>query len=134
MEHSPAKGGPRGRRQRRPVAAAQGVSTSFGATKALIDAHIEIQPGEAHALVGRNGAGKSTLVSLLTGLNKPDTGRITFDGEPPPSLYDRAGWQRKVACVYQKSTTGTRSPPSPTQRPPPKHRINGWSLPHDRSP
>ncbi|NUR57752.1 MAG: sugar ABC transporter ATP-binding protein [Catenulispora sp.] len=105
MEHSPAEAvGTGAVGSGRPVAAATGVSKSFGATKALIDAHIAIRPGEAHALVGRNGAGKSTLVSLLTGLNKPDTGQITFDDVPAPPLSDRARWQSKVACVYQKST------------------------------
>src|SRR3954471_300181 len=86
------------------VAEAIGVSKSFGATRALIDVGIRIAPGEAHALVGRNGAGKSTLVSLLTGLAKPDDGRIEFAGQPAPPLTDRAGWQARAACVYQKST------------------------------
>src|SRR5206468_9568202 len=84
----------------RPVAAAVGAAKSFGATRALIDVDISVAPGEAHALVGRNGAGKSTLVSLLTGLTKPDGGRILFDGEPAPPLSDRAGWQARAACVY----------------------------------
>src|SRR5260221_157429 len=88
----------------RPVAAAEGVSKSFGATRALIDVGISIGPGDAHALVGRNGAGKSTLVSMLTGLARPDTGRVLFDGEPAPPITDRAAWQRRVAGVYQKST------------------------------
>ncbi|MFL6111374.1 MAG: sugar ABC transporter ATP-binding protein [Catenulispora sp.] len=87
-----------------PVAEAIGVSKSFGATRALIDVGIRVAPGEAHALVGRNGAGKSTLVSLLTGLAKPDDGRVEFAGQPAPPLTDRAGWQARAACVYQKST------------------------------
>ena len=61
-------------------------------------------PGEAHALVGRNGAGKSTLVSILTGLARPDSGQVQFDGQPAPPLHDRGAWRRRVACVYQKST------------------------------
>ncbi len=60
-------------------------------------------PGECHALVGRNGAGKSTLVAILTGLLKPDSGAVQLYGEPAPSLGDRAGWQERVACVYQRS-------------------------------
>jgi simple sugar transport system ATP-binding protein len=87
-----------------PVAEAVGVSKRFGATIALLDAGIAIQPGESHALVGRNGAGKSTLVSLLTGLQPPDTGTIRFAGEPAPALGDTAAWRTKVACVYQRST------------------------------
>ena len=61
------------------------------------------QPGECHALVGRNGAGKSTLVGVLTGLLKPDRGAVRLYGEPAPSLGDRAAWQERVACVYQRS-------------------------------
>jgi len=52
------------------------VSKHFGATTALSDVTMRIAPGETHALVGRNGAGKSTLVFLLTGLHRPDGGRI----------------------------------------------------------
>src|SRR2546423_2505489 len=105
MEHSRATAaGPGAAGIGRPVVAAHGVSKSFGATKALINAHIAVRPGEAHAPVGRNGAGKSTLVSTLTGLAKPDTGQVTFDDAPAPPLSDQARWQSKVACVYQKST------------------------------
>jgi simple sugar transport system ATP-binding protein len=83
---------------------AVGVSKRFGATTALADAGIVITAGETHALVGRNGAGKSTLVSILTGLQRPDTGEVRFGGEPAPLLADRNAWRRRVACVYQKST------------------------------
>ncbi|MGV9345526.1 sugar ABC transporter ATP-binding protein [Streptomyces spiralis] len=87
-----------------PVAQAAGITKRFGSTVALRDAGITIAPGETHALVGRNGAGKSTLVSILTGLQAPDEGTVTFDGEPAPRLADRDAWRQRVACVYQKST------------------------------
>jgi simple sugar transport system ATP-binding protein len=88
----------------RLVAQATGVSKRYGSTIALEDAGIAIAEGTTHALVGRNGAGKSTLVSLLTGLQAPDAGEVTFAGEPAPPLGDRDGWRERVACVYQKST------------------------------
>ncbi len=87
-----------------PIVEAVGISKRYGATMALIDAHIRVMPGESHALVGRNGAGKSTMVGMLTGLREPDAGAIRFSGEPAPPLSDRAAWRRLVACVYQHST------------------------------
>jgi simple sugar transport system ATP-binding protein len=86
-----------------PAAEAEAIWKSFGRTKALEDVSVSVQPGECHALVGRNGAGKSTLVGVLTGLLKPDGGSVRLYGEPAPSLGDRAAWQERVACVYQRS-------------------------------
>ncbi|REK84909.1 sugar ABC transporter ATP-binding protein [Streptomyces inhibens] len=84
---------------------AEGIVKRYGPTVALDGARLTVRPGEAHALVGRNGAGKSTLVSVLTGMERPDAGRVTFGDEPAPGWGDTAAWQRKVACVYQKSMT-----------------------------
>jgi simple sugar transport system ATP-binding protein len=88
---------------RPPAAEAESISKSFGRTKALQDVTVSVLPGECHALVGRNGAGKSTLVGVLTGLLKPDAGGVRLYGEPAPALGDRAAWQARVACVYQRS-------------------------------
>ncbi|MEU8578072.1 sugar ABC transporter ATP-binding protein [Streptomyces asoensis] len=90
--------------RRAPVAEAAGISKRFGATVALRDARITVAEGESHALVGRNGAGKSTLVSILTGLQQPDTGTLRFSGEPAPAFGEIDAWRSKVACVYQRST------------------------------
>ena len=87
-----------------PVAEATGITKRFGSTVALREAHITVEAGQTHALVGRNGAGKSTLVSILTGLQLPDEGAVTFGGAPAPRPADRDSWRRRVACVYQKST------------------------------
>jgi simple sugar transport system ATP-binding protein len=86
-----------------PAAEAEAIWKSFGRTKALQDVSVSVAPGECHALVGRNGAGKSTLVAVLTGLLKPDRGSVRLYGEPAPGLGDRAAWQERVACVYQRS-------------------------------
>src|SRR5436309_16118023 len=86
-----------------PAAEAEAIWKAFGRTKALQDVSASVRPGECHALVGRNGAGKSTLVGVLTGLLKPDSGSVRLYGEPAPGLGDRAAWQERVACVYQRS-------------------------------
>jgi simple sugar transport system ATP-binding protein len=89
--------------ERPAVAVATGVWRAFGETRALRDVSLDVVPGECHGLVGRNGAGKSTLVAILTGLTRPDRGEVRLLGEPAPSPADRAAWQRRVACVYQRS-------------------------------
>ncbi|MFI1198689.1 sugar ABC transporter ATP-binding protein [Streptomyces sp. NPDC020883] len=88
----------------RPLVVAEGIVKCYGPTVALRDGRLTVVPGESHALAGRNGAGKSTLVSILTGLQAPDAGTVTFDGEAAPPLADRDAWRRRVACVYQKPT------------------------------
>lgn len=87
-----------------PVVEARGIHKSYGATVALREARLLVQPGRTHALVGRNGAGKSTLVSILTGLRAPDQGSVRFNGDPAPPLDQPKAWQARVACVYQHST------------------------------
>lgn len=57
------------------------ISKSFPGIKALDDVSIAFRPGEIHALVGENGAGKSTLIKIITGIYRPDRGRIICNGE-----------------------------------------------------
>jgi simple sugar transport system ATP-binding protein len=87
-----------------PVVEASGITKRYGSTVALDGAGIVVRAGETHGLVGRNGAGKSTLVSILTGLQPPDSGTVAFDGRRAPAVSDRNAWRSRVACVYQKST------------------------------
>ena len=56
------------------------VSKAFGATQALREVSLHLQPGESHALIGENGAGKSTLLHLMGGLDQPDSGTIVAKG------------------------------------------------------
>src|ERR1044071_10262786 len=66
-----------------PVLRITGLSKTFGATRALIDAALDIRPGEIHALVGQNGSGKSTLIKTLAGFHAPDPGaRAELEGAP----------------------------------------------------
>jgi simple sugar transport system ATP-binding protein len=86
-----------------PVIEAEGLTKSFGRTRALRDVSLAIRPGECLGLVGRNGAGKSTVVSILSGLRRPDRGAVRLAGRTAPPVTDPAAWRRRVACVYQHS-------------------------------
>ena len=57
------------------------LSISFGGLRAVDDFNLQIAPGELYGLIGPNGAGKTTVFNLLTGVYKPDEGRILLDGE-----------------------------------------------------
>ncbi|WP_119391112.1 ATP-binding cassette domain-containing protein [Taklimakanibacter lacteus] len=63
-----------------PFLEIKSISKSFGGVAALKNVSFDIGAGEAVALMGGNGAGKSTLVSLLAGLQRPDSGGIVIDG------------------------------------------------------
>lgn len=81
---------------------ASGISKRFGITQALDDVSVEFRHGEVHALMGENGAGKSTLGKILSGLHKPDEGRIEIDGREvrPGSIAD--SYQAGIRIVHQE--------------------------------
>jgi neutral amino acid transport system ATP-binding protein len=64
-----------------PILVADSVRRTFGGLTAVDVDHVEVQRGTITALIGPNGAGKTTFFNLLTGFDKPDSGRWTFDGQ-----------------------------------------------------
>jgi len=68
------------------------------AADTLSGVNLVIPAGEAHALLGGSGAGKTTLVNLLSGLQPPSAGTLSFDGVDVGSLPPR---DRRVAQVFQ---------------------------------
>ena len=59
-----------------PALELSGIRKSFGDFLALDDAHLSVEYGEVHALLGENGAGKSSLMNVAAGLYSPDAGSI----------------------------------------------------------
>jgi branched-chain amino acid transport system ATP-binding protein len=57
---------------------AEGLTKSFGGILAVDHLNFTLAPGELRCLIGPNGAGKSTLFNLISGLTRPDEGRILF--------------------------------------------------------
>jgi len=56
--------------------AARGLNKSFGSLVVAADVELNLPPGVRYALIGPNGAGKTTLINLMTGMLRPDAGRI----------------------------------------------------------
>jgi branched-chain amino acid transport system ATP-binding protein len=65
----------------------QDLHASYGAIKALRGLSFHVEPGQVVTLIGANGAGKSTTLNTLSGLMKPQRGRVTFEG------HDITGWR-----------------------------------------
>src|SRR3984957_20915636 len=74
------------------------VSKAFGALVVADDIGFALARGEALGIIGPNGAGKSTLFNLITGMLRPDRGRIVLEGRDittlPPEQRCRAGLGR----------------------------------------
>ena len=61
-----------------PLLEVKNISISFEDRKILDNISFKINPGEILGLLGPNGAGKSTIFNLITGLLKPDFGKVFF--------------------------------------------------------
>ncbi|MBQ8603500.1 MAG: energy-coupling factor transporter ATPase [Oscillospiraceae bacterium] len=73
-----------------------------GATKALDNINLEIEPGTFVGVIGHTGCGKSTLISHFNGLTKPQSGRILLDGRDIWKDYDDIRQVRfSVGLVFQ---------------------------------
>lgn len=59
----------------------ENINVFYGAIHAIKDISIEVNEGEIVTLIGANGAGKSTTLRTISGLLKPKTGKITFEGK-----------------------------------------------------
>jgi len=96
-----------------PPIAVQGLRKSFGQQKVLNGISLSIAPHEIVTVLGRSGTGKSVLLKLLIGLEKPDAGSISVEGQEIGSLKNieqlnevrrRVGFLFQQAALYDSLT------------------------------
>lgn len=76
----------------------QNVSKKYGDHQALTNVSFSVKKGEIFGLLGANGAGKTTLINILTGIITPNTGNITYFGQP---LNENIKNQINVSTAYR---------------------------------
>ncbi|WP_029952052.1 ABC transporter ATP-binding protein [Hippea sp. KM1] len=64
--------------EKAPILSVLNVSKSFGGIRAVDGVSFDVKQKQIKALIGPNGAGKTTLFNIITGLYKPDSGKIRF--------------------------------------------------------
>ena len=80
---------------------AAGVSKIFGGLVAVDDVTFAIPRGGIVSIIGPNGAGKTTFFNMLTGLYRPSTGAITFEGESLSGVRPDRILKRGIARTFQ---------------------------------
>jgi branched-chain amino acid transport system ATP-binding protein len=79
----------------------QGLVKQFGGLKVTRDLSLRIAQGARHALIGPNGAGKTTVINLLTGVLRPEKGRILLEGNDITDMPVHARVLRGLSRTFQ---------------------------------
>lgn len=77
--------------------------TDKGAVEAVKDVSFEVREGEIYGLIGLSGAGKSTLVRCLNLLERPDEGRVLFEGEDMTAMNEKTlnDKRKEIGMIFQ---------------------------------
>ncbi|MGA7485758.1 MAG: ABC transporter ATP-binding protein [Xanthobacteraceae bacterium] len=82
----------------------RGLDKSFGSLVVARDIALDLPAGERYALIGPNGAGKTTLINLITGMLKPDKGRILLGADEITTLGPEQRVKRGLVRTFQINT------------------------------
>lgn len=86
---------------REPILEMQNITKKFGKVVANENVNLVLNAGEIHALLGENGAGKSTLMNILTGIYKPNSGKIYYKGKKVKIRSPRHAVDMGIGMVHQ---------------------------------
>lgn len=84
-----------------PIIEMQNIEKHFGNIIALAGVSFDVKPGECHCLLGDNGAGKSTFIKTMSGVHKPTSGQILFEGKQMSFSTPRDAMEAGIATVFQ---------------------------------
>jgi branched-chain amino acid transport system ATP-binding protein len=84
-----------------PILRGEGLVKRFGGLVAVNNVSFEVKKGEIFGIIGPNGAGKTTLFNLISGIYKPDAGRVIFDGRDITNLKPHERARLGLARTYQ---------------------------------
>ncbi|MDT0202858.1 ATP-binding cassette domain-containing protein [Nocardioides sp. AE5] len=90
-----------------PRLAVDRLTKAYGDKVALDQTSFEVAPGEIFGFVGSNGAGKTTTMRIILGVLQPDSGSVTWDGEPVGADHRRRiGYMPEERGLYPKMKVG----------------------------
>ena len=124
MTAAPSFGGPAAV----PILRTEDLTVRFGGLTALNQINFELAREEIRAVIGPNGAGKSTFFNCLTGVLRPSSGRILFDGGDITGLSPDRISHRGIARSYQITNILPNATTLENVRIAAQSRRHGWSL------
>ncbi len=89
--------------QPQPLFSVRALNKSYGSKPVLTNLEFDVYQGECFVVLGRSGSGKSVALRQLNGLERPDSGSVTFDGVEISSLPEKALMpvRRRIAMLFQ---------------------------------
>ncbi len=111
-----------------PILRTEDLTVRFGGLTALNQVNFELRREEIRAVIGPNGAGKSTFFNCLTGVLRPSSGHVLFDGEDITGLSPDRISHRGIARSYQITNILPNATVLENVRIAAQSRRHGWSL------
>ena len=84
-----------------PVLSLKNISFSYDKTPVLKDISYDFEKGKTYCIIGKSGAGKTTLLSLLSGLAKPSSGEILYEGKSISKIDKYTFRSKYIGVVFQ---------------------------------